>query len=357
MDNLAKIHTIYQQSPWLDNLSRDLTETDQLQTYISQGIRGLTSNPTIMEKAIIGSDRYSDDIAQLVAKNLDSESIYWELVKKDIRDAAKLFLPLWQESNGQDGYVSLEVSPTLARDAEATLRQARELWNDLQLPNLMIKVPATSECIPVIHTLLSEGVNVNITLIFSLDHYEEVAAAHKASHRLGMINNSRSVASFFVSRIDSEVDARLEAIATDQAQQLKGKTAVAQARLAYQIFLDQFADLAVLSPESTGIQRLLWASTSTKDESYNPLLYVESLLAPYTVNTLPEATVQAISDTLSEDSRTLTLEDIDDASRTMNKLADVGIDMKDVVATLEKEAVQKFQESFSHLLATIDQQR
>jgi transaldolase len=357
MNNLQKLHSVFNQSPWLDNLSRELINSGRLESYIGDGIRGITSNPTILEKAIANSELYDKQIIELHNAGLSTEQIYWRIVEDDIKAAAATLRPTWDASNGVDGYVSLEVSPRLADDAEATLAQARRLWHEIGAPNLMIKIPATDQCIPVVATLLSEGVNVNVTLIFSLDHYRSVAAAHIATHKLGMVTNARSVASFFISRVDSEIDERLEAIGTQDALNLRGQAAVAQAHLAYEIFLDNFAALALLEPSSPGIQRLLWASTSTKSPSYDDLLYVRYLLSPFTINTLPEDTIAKITDHLSPDSRSLSLIDINHAKEVLNQISEVGIDLNDVARTLESQGVQKFQASFDSLLKAIDNKK
>lgn len=353
MNNLQKLHSTFNQSPWLDNLSRDLLQSGRLQQYIDDGIRGLTSNPTILEHAITTSDLYDEQIKSLAHDGLSTEEIYWKIVEQDIKSAAALLKPLYDSSNGVDGYVSLEVSPNLADETDATITQARRLWNEVDSPNLMIKVPATDHGVPVVRTLLSDGINVNVTLIFSLDHYRQVAEAHLATHALGMINSAHSVASFFISRVDSEVDERLTTIGTPEALELRGKAAIAQARLAYGVFLDNFAKTAVVDPNSPAIQRLLWASTSTKNPEYNDLLYVSDLLAPYTVNTLPEDTVAKIVDHLPDDASLITLPQIAEAKRTLDAIEAVGVDLKDVSRTLESQGVKKFQDSFATLLSAI----
>lgn len=354
MNNLKNIHTQFNQSPWLDNLSRELLQNGRLQQYIDDGIRGLTSNPTILENAIIHSDLYDDQIKWFAGEGKSTEEIYWSIVEQDIKAAAALLLPVWEKSNGVDGYVSLEVSPTLAEETQATIDQARRLWREVNVPNLMIKVPATDQGIIAANTLLAEGINVNVTLIFSLDHYRRVIEAHTNAHPLGTTNTARSVASFFISRVDSEVDARLEAIGTPQALELRGKTAVAQARIAYGVFLDTFAPLALLDGVSPCIQRLLWASTSTKNPEYNDLLYVSELLAPQTINTLPEDTIARIVDHLPADSTANTLLDIQGAARTIQAIEQVGVNLDDVAQTLEGQGVKKFQDSFASLLQSID---
>jgi transaldolase len=357
MSNLHKLYRPLKQSPWLDNLSRDLIHSGQLHAYVEQGIRGVTSNPTILENAITHSSLYDEQIKRLAFEGKSTEDIYWRLIIDDIKSATDILLPVWNESNGEDGYVSLEVSPTLAHDAEETLNQARWIWTEIGAKNLMIKVPATEECIPVIHTLLSEGINVNVTLIFSLSDYKLVAEAHASTHLLGNTNPARSVASFFISRVDSEVDKRLDAIGTPEALALRGKAAVSQARLAYDIFLEAFSKAAVVEPTTPSLQRLLWASTSTKNPEYDDLLYVTSLIAPYTVNTLPEDTIGKILDHLPEDTKSISLIDLKEALETTEALRAVGIDFNDVDNTLATEGVQKFQNSFSTLLQAIDSKK
>lgn len=357
MTNLHRLHRPFNQSPWIDNLSRDLINSGELHTYINKGIRGMTSNPTILENAILSSSLYDEQIKRLAYEGLSTEDIYWRIVIDDIKSATQIFLPLWNETDGEDGYVSLEVSPRLAHDGEATLEQARWIWNEVNAPNLMVKVPATDECLPIIETLLSEGINVNITLIFSLPDYKKVAQAHAQSHRANKNSYARSVASFFISRIDSEVDKRLEAIGSEEALALRGKAALSQAHLAYDIFLDAFAKSAVLDSDSSAIQRLLWASTSTKNPEYDDLMYVSNLIAPITVNTLPEDTIGKIIDHLPDAARNLSLADIDEALKTTESLRVVGIDFDDVAAVLEREGVDKFGKSFDSLLQAIESKK
>lgn len=354
MNNLQKLHSSFNQSPWLDNLSRDLLKSGKLQQYVDHGIRGLTSNPTILENAITHSQLYDEQIKWFAGEGKTTEEIYWSIIEEDIKAATAILKPIWEESGGLDGYVSLEVSPNLAADAQSTIEQARKLWNEVGSPNLMIKVPATDQGIPVIRTLLSEGINVNVTLIFSLDHYTKVAEAHLATHSLGMINNAHSVASFFISRVDSEVDGRLDAIGSPEALALRGTAAIAQARLAYGIFLDNFAKAAILDNKSAAVQRLLWASTSTKNPDYDDLLYVSKLIAPFTINTLPEDTISKIVEHLPATATAITLPDITDAQRTFDALRDVGVDLDDVAKVLESQGVQKFQASFASLLQAIE---
>lgn len=354
MTNLHRLHRPYGQSPWLDNLSRELLSSGEIYNYIYKGIRGITSNPTIIANAINSSTLYDEQIKRLAYEGLSTEDIYWKIIIDDIKTACDAFKTTWEESHGEDGYVSLEVSPMIARDGAATLEMARKLWKEVDRPNVMIKVPATDECIPVIETLLSEGINVNVTLIFSLRVYKKVAQAHAASHQLHKQVNSRSVASLFVSRIDSEVDKRLEAIGTPEALALRGKTAIAQAQLAYDIFLDNFAKAAVVDSDSSAIQRLLWASTSSKNPAYDDLIYITSLIAPLTVNTMPEETVNKVLDHLPEKLKNTDLEMFNDALETVKALQEVGIDFDDVYEQLEEEGLKKFEDSFTEMIAVLD---
>ncbi len=354
MTNLHRLHKPYNQSPWLDNLSRELLASGQLYNYIYNGIRGVTSNPTIIANAINSSTLYDEQIKRLAFEGVSTEDIYWRLLIDDIKSACDAFRTIWDESRGEDGYVSLEVSPLIARDGQATLDMARHLWKEVDRPNVMIKVPATEECIPVIETLLSEGINVNVTLIFSLRVYKKVAEAHSASHRLHRSVDSRSVASLFISRIDSEVDKRLEAIGTEEALALRGKAAIAQGQLAYDIFLDNFAKAAVVDSDSSAIQRLLWASTSTKNPDYDDLIYVTGLIAPLTVNTMPEETIKTVLDHLPKELENTNLEMFTDALDTVKKLRDIGIDFDDVFRQLEEEGLKKFEDAFTEMLDVIE---
>ncbi len=357
MTNLHRLHRPYKQSPWLDNLSRELLTSGDIYSYIHKGIRGITSNPTIIANAISSSSLYDEQIKRLAYEGYSTEEIYWKIIIDDIKSACDAFREVWEDSHNEDGYVSLEVSPLIAHDGAATLEMARKLWKEVDRPNVMIKVPATEECIPVIETLLNENINVNVTLIFSLRVYKRVAEAHSASHSLHRQSSSRSVASLFISRIDSEVDKRLEAIGTEEALALRGKAAIAQAQLAYDIFLDNFAKAAVVDSDSSAIQRLLWASTSTKNPAYDDLIYITSLIAPLTVNTMPEETVNKVIDNLPEKIENTNLEMFNDALDTVKKLQDVGIDFDDVYKQLEEEGVKKFEDSFTEMLDILESKK
>ena len=354
MNNLQLLHNKYNQSPWLDNISRDLLQNGGLKKYLDEGIRGVTSNPTILENAIKNSSLYDEQIRELASHGASTEDIYWRIVMDDIKAAAKMLRPLYDESGGEDGYISLEVSPLLAHDRVGTINQARWIWEEINEPNLMIKVPATNECIPAVYDLLKDGINVNVTLIFSLDHYNQVAQAHLAAHK-DSDTSARSVASFFISRVDTKIDERLHKINTPEALKLTGKSAVAQARIAYDIFLKHSAEIATLEPYSPAIQRLLWASTSTKNPDYNDLLYVTGLLAPFTVNTLPEATIEKILDHLSTDTPSLSMYEIEEAKITYGELANVGIDRSAIARELAEEGVSSFEASFASLMSSIEE--
>lgn len=354
MNNLQLLHTNYNQSPWLDNISRDLLQNGGLAQYLADGVRGVTSNPTILENAIKNSSLYDEQIRELASQGASTEDIYWRIVMDDIKAAAAMLRPLYDESRGEDGYISLEVSPLLAHDRIGTINQARWIWEEIGAPNLMIKVPATNECIPAIYELLKDGINVNVTLIFSLDHYNQVAQAHTAAHK-DSDTKARSVASFFISRVDTKVDARLNAINTPEALKLRGKTAIAQARIAYDIFLKHSAEITTLEPSSPAIQRLLWASTSTKNPDYNDLLYVTDLLAPFTVNTLPEDTIHKILDHFPADAQSLSMHDIEEAKMVYNELANVGIDRSAIARELAEEGISSFEASFASLMDSIAQ--
>ncbi|MFZ2125650.1 MAG: transaldolase [Candidatus Saccharimonadales bacterium] len=357
MTNLHTLHTKHQQSPWLDNLSRELIESGRLQKFIDDGVRGLTSNPTILENAIKGSDAYDQKIKEFALEGFSNEEIFFKLAIDDIRSAAKLLEPIWHESKGEDGYVSLEVSPNLADDTDATIQQAKWLWSEVNIPNLLIKVPATVAGVPAIRSILGSGINVNVTLLFSLARYQDVITAFKDTHITGNGNTTRSVASFFVSRVDSETDKRLEAIGTEEAMALRGKAANAQAIVAYDIFLDRLGKEAVIDSHGPSVQRLLLASTSTKNPDYDDLLYVSNLLAPLTINTLPEDTIGRIIDHLPTDSKSITMVDIEDAHKTLAQIKAVGVDMDDVSRTLESEGVEKFKASYMSLLDAIESKK
>ncbi len=345
------------QSVWLDYLRRGMLRSGELQSLIDDGLRGMTSNPTIFEHAIGGSSDYDDELRTLASSRKTDLEIFEQLASNDVRRAADLFRPVYEATAGQDGFVSLEVSPTLARDTEKTIAEARRLWTDVDRPNLMIKVPGTKEGWPAIERLLTEGININITLLFSLEHYRQVAEAYvralQARTRAGKaIDRLASVASFFVSRVDTETDRRIEARGGSLLQ-LRGKVAIANAQLAYVWFRDQLQTAKWQGLAATGArpQRLLWASTGTKNPSYSDVLYVDSLIGPDTINTMPPATLQ-----LFEDHGTVrpTLpEDASEAHLIMDRLAAGGVDFADVTRALEDDGIEKFAKSFEALLGVI----
>jgi transaldolase len=356
---LQKLYDEYGQSPWIDNLRRGFLSNGYLQSLINRGARGLTSNPTIFQKAIQGSDEYDTQFAELAAEGLSVEEIYWELVLSDIHGALDAFEPLHGESSGRDGFVSVEIDPSLARDGEGTLAAARKLHERIARSNVMIKIPATPEGLPAIRTMIAEGRNVNVTLIFSLERYAEVIEAYLS----GLEDQARSpganlaavnsVASFFISRVDSEVDARLSNTGGDMAGRLVGKAAIAQAHLAYELFVSKFSGprWQALADRGAVAQRPLWASTSTKNAAYPDTLYVDQLIGPNTVNTLPDATLEAFDDH-GRLARTVD-SDVSNAHHTWAQLSDAGVDMKDVAAKLEAEGIASFQQSFTDLLGAL----
>ena len=287
----------FDQSPWVDNLRRSHIDGGHLEALIRLGVKGLTSNPTIFQKAIQSGEGYGEQLTRLATAGLDTNAIYWRMVLDDIRGAAQVFRPVYEATDGLDGYVSVEVDPSLAHDTDATLAAARDLHQSLGLANVMIKIPATRAGLPAIRTMIAEGRNVNVTLIFSLERYAEVVEAYIAgledlTATGGDPASVSSVASFFISRVDTEVDRRLDEAGT--AGHLKGRAAVAQAKLAYRHFVGAFAGprWASLSARGARAQRPLWASTSTKNPSYSDTLYVDELIGPFTVNTLPDETLE-----------------------------------------------------------------
>jgi len=359
MTKLQRLHTEYGQSPWLDNLTRSYLRDGTLAQMVGDGIRGVTANPTIFANAIRGSDDYDEQFSTLLAAGYSIEDAYWALVATDTTDALAVLRPLFDESSGADGYVSVEVAPELARDTTATITAARGLHARIDEPNLFVKIPATVEGVPAVQAMIAEGRSINITLIFSLTRYAEVIDAYLSGLEAftdagGDPSTVRSVASFFVSRVDREVDRRLDGVGGKEAIGLRGRTAVAQAKLAYRLFGEQFSGarwerLAALGAHR---QRPLWASTSTKNPAYPDTLYVDSLIGPDTINTLPEATISHFEDhgTLA---RTIDV-GVDEAGETMHRLGALGIDMENVGQTLENQGVANFHKSFQDVLAALE---
>lgn len=356
----------YGQSVYLDEIRRTWLSDGTLASLIeNDGLRGVTSNPAIFEKAIAQSDDYDSAIAALARKGMDAKQVYEELTVDDIRAAADLFRPTYDASAGRYGYVSLEVSPLLADDTEATVLEARHLWKRLDRPNVFIKVPGTEAGTPAIRQLIAEGINVNVTLLFGLQAYRDVAEAFQAGleERLSKgqeIADVASVASFFLSRIDVMVDPMLDEVAARggseaaTAAALRGKVAIASAKRAYAIYLDLIAQARWKDLSSKGArpQRLLWASTSTKDPTYPDTMYVEPLIGPDTINTLPLDTIDAYRDHGNPANRIT--EGMDEAATQLRQLAEVGIDLDDVTASLVRQGVEKFIKPFDSLLATLD---
>lgn len=347
------------QSIWLDFLDRQIMDSGELSKMIDEGLRGLTSNPAIFAKAIGNSSDYDDDILALAKDTDDNEALFFNLAIKDIQRAADYFKPVYGKDNSGDGFVSLEVSPNLARDTEGTIKQARELWKKVDRENVMIKIPGTKEGLPAIRQCISEGINVNVTLLFGLPRYREVVEAYIGGleERLssnGSIDTVASVASFFLSRIDVMVDPMLKEKGLDD---LKGEVAIASAKKAYHIYQEVFSSdrFKKLKDKGARSQRLLWASTGTKDPSFRDVKYVEALIGPETVNTLPMDTLEAFRDHGKAESR-LT-ENIDHTEMVLSKLKENGIDIDKITQKLENEGIEKFNTPFDELLERIEEQK
>jgi transaldolase / glucose-6-phosphate isomerase len=363
--NPIKALNDFGQSPWMDYIRRDLLTGGGLKKMIDQdGLRGQTSNPTIFEKAITGGQFYSDITDSPEAKKLDAKGVYEKIAIRDVQDATDIFKGVYADTKGRDGYVSLEVSPLLANNTQGTIEEARRLWKSVNRPNVMIKVPATPEGIPAIRTLLEDGININITLLFAQSAYEQVAEAYlsalEARAKKGEdISKIASVASFFVSRIDTLIDGKIEEqlkTETDAGkkallQSVEGKVAIANAKLTYKKYQELFGDARwkALAAKGAHTQRLLWASTSTKNPKYRDVLYVEELIGADTVDTIPPATFDAFRD--HGKLRNSLTENVDAAAKTMSDLEKAGISMKQVTEKLVVDGVKLFAEAFDKLLA------
>jgi transaldolase len=349
------------QAVWLDYIRRDLLAEGELERLVGEdGVSGVTSNPAIFQQAIGESELYDDQIQEIIEAepSISTEALYERLAVTDIRLAADVLQPVYEVTGGGDGYVSLEVSPHLARDTEGTIAEAHRFWNLVDRENLMIKVPATEEGIPAIEQLLADGINVNITLMFSLRHYEDVAHAYlRGVDRSDNPRDVASVASFFVSRVDSAIDERLGAIGDERARSLRGTIAVANSKVTYQRFLEIFHGemFSALAARGARRQRVLWASTSTKNPEYRDVLYVEELIGPETVNTVPPATVEAFRDH-GEVTETLT-GGLVDARASLSFLESLGVSLDEVTEELQREGLAKFAEPFDRLLATLNEKR
>jgi transaldolase len=348
---------------WLDDLSRDRLQTGNLAELIrDRSLVGITTNPTIFQKAISGSELYDDQLRDLAVRGVDVGEALRSITTKDVRDACDVLRPVYDATGGVDGRVSIEVDPRIAHDTERTVAEARALWWLVDRPNLYIKIPATEEGIPAIAQTLSEGISVNVTLIFSLERYDRVMDAYlegmERAQKSGLdLSRIGSVASFFVSRVDTEIDKRLDKLGTEEARALRSKSAVANARLAYKhyeavIASDRWKALAAAGAK---VQRPLWASTGVKDPALPDTLYVTELVAPDTVNTMPEPTLQAVYDHGEIETDTIRSH-YADAQRVLDDVGTVGVDYDDVVLVLEQEGVEKFEDSWNQLIDAITQQ-
>jgi len=359
--NLHKLSALGQ-SVWIDYLSRDMLATGELARMMDEdAVVGVTSNPTIFQKAISQGERYDEQLKQILdSGETDAKEIFLQLSSHDVSDALDILRPIWDESSGLDGYVSWEVDPTLAFDREGTTAEAKRLHDWIDKPNLYVKIPATKPGLGSIQDMIAAGKNINVTLIFSLERHKEVMEAYiRGVERLveagGDPATAHSVARFFVSRVDTETDKRLDAIGGHG--ELKGKLGIANAKLAYENYREVFSGSRweALATKGATKQRCLWASTSTKNPDYRDVMYVEGLIGPETVNTMPEETIRAFQDH-GRVAETLT-QGVDEARKLLDDLAKAGVDYGDVVETLEQEGVQKFADSFEELLEGIREKR
>jgi transaldolase len=359
---LQRLYAEQGQSPWLDNLTRRYLRDGTLSRIVAAGIRGVTANPTILARAIESSSDYDEQFSWLMSAGCSVEEAYWELVATDVIAACEILSPVYEASDGTDGFVSVEVAPELANDTAATIASARQLHQRIDKPNLLVKIPATAAGVPAVEAMIAEGRNINVTLIFSLSRYAQVIEAYLSGLEAfasngGNLSKVHSVASFFVSRVDTEVDARLNESDKDRAVKLHGKAAVAQARLAYQLFHEQLASerWQHLANRGANPQLPLWASMSAKNPADRDTRYVEELMGPGTVSTLPESTITAFEDhgTLS---RSIDA-GVPEAREAMHRLADAGIDMDDVGLTLENQGVAAFERSFQRVTDILQAKR
>jgi transaldolase len=365
-NSLKRLGTLGQ-SVWLDYIRRDLIASGQLRRLIEEdGLRGMTSNPSIFEKAIVDSHDYDEDIRAMALNGKGAETTYESLSQRDVESAADQFRHLYDRTDGQDGYVSLEVNPHLAHDTKGTMEEARRLWAALNRPNVLIKVPATANGLPAIQQLIGEGISVNVTLLFGLPRYRQVAEAYiaglEARAAQGQpLKHLASVASFFVSRIDALVDPMLGRLIAqggkeaDLAKKARGQVAIASAKMAYQVYKEIFGGerFRKLAPQGARVQRLLWASTSTKNPDYSDVKYVEALIGPDTVDTAPLETLDAYRDHGEPKARLE--QDVEEARSVLERLHELGIDIDSVTRQLEDEGVEKFNKPFDKLMATLAQ--
>jgi transaldolase len=358
---LHRLYAEQDQSPWIDFIDRDLISSGKLEQMVDDGIRGLTSNPTIFAKAV-ATGQYDELVRREIAAGDDARQIYEEIAVADVGDAADVLRRVYDDADGADGFASIEVEPDLAEDADATLARARELWSRLERPNVFIKIPATEAGIPSIENAIAEGININVTLMFSVDIYRRVARAYIAGLRRRLqagedVSRVASVASFFVSRVDTKVDKYLEEVGTPEARSARGRAAIANAKMAYAAFGEIFGgdEFADLRGAGARVQRCLWASTSTKNPDYRDVLYVEELIGPETVDTMPIETISAFLDH-GKIERTLDRE-LDDARAALSEVEAHGISMRRVTDELIAEGVASFAKSFDELIETIESKR
>lgn len=365
---ILEIENKYGQSIWMDNLSRSIIESGELQDLIeNKGIVGITSNPAIFEKAIAGNQIYDQDIAAGIKAGKSVVEIYEDLVFTDIRNACDILLPIYEKTNGLDGYVSIEVPPALAKQTESTTTEAKRYYQEIGKPNVMIKIPGTPEGLPSVEATIAEGINVNVTLLFSVDSYVETAWAYirgleKLAESGGDVSKVASVASFFLSRIDSNIDDRLDAKIKaggngSKLIGLKGKVAIANAKIAYQKYKEIFGSprWQALADKGASVQRLLWASTSTKNPEYSDVMYVDELVGADTVNTLPPDTIEACADHCDPANRIES--NVEQAQEVIDTLADedVDIDLKEVMHELLDEGIDKFVKPFESLMTSLEE--
>jgi transaldolase len=361
MNTLREIQKLGQ-SIWLDYMRRDLVTSGELKRMIEQdGISGVTSNPTIFEKAISGGSEYDSALRQVLdaSPKIDSARLFEQIEVEDIRMAADTLRPVFDRTGGDDGFVSIEVNPHLAYNTEQSISEARRLWHEVSRPNLMVKIPATPEGVPAIEQLTADGININVTLTFSVSQYDEVANAYlRGIARAANPRTITSVASFFVSRVDTAVDKALEEIGTPDALVLRGKAAIANAKLAYRRFCELFCDeqREELKRRDARIQKPLWASTGTKNKAYSDVLYIEELVGPETINSVPPATIEAFRDHGRAANRLL--EGQKEAEEVVGKLLALDVNLRSIGSELTEEGVEKFEKSYDQLLKTLeDKQR
>ena len=346
-------------SVWLDDLNRPMISSGELQSYVDRGVLGVTTNPTIFASALAEGDAYSEQVRELAADGADVDDAVFALTTDDVRDACDVLRPVYDRTDGVDGRVSIEVDPGAAKDTERTVQIAQQLWETIDRPNLFIKIPATVEGLPAITQTLASGISVNVTLIFSLDRYRGVMNAYltgleQAREQGRDLSTIHSVASFFVSRVDGEIDSQLEEIGTDEALALRGRAGLANARLAYQAFEEVFGTprWQNLADDGAHLQRPLWASTGVKNPDYEDTMYVTGLVAPHTVNTMPGKTLEATVDHAELQGDTVT-GTYAEAQQVLDDLERVGVSYAEVVEQLENEGVDKFEKSWSELLGTV----